>query len=358
MVRQALTAFAALASLIAGAGAQSQNLTMQIGGAARKYILYAPTGLAANPPLIYVIHGFNMTGQQEVGLTKMNAVADKGKFLVVYPDALLNSSNQPSWDMSGQNDYNFLLAIIDSVDAKYHIDRSKVYASGFSQGGFMSFQLGCRYADKFAAIAPVSGLLSGSCKPSRPVPMFLTFGTADVATPASFMQSVDAWVKLAECPATPKVTSPYPATNANSVVTRIEYGPCKDGTAVMADSVKGGPHEWPMDTRTKVNNSEQVWAFFQKYSLKPVSVLPRHRAAAGEGELSARFADGKVLLRGPGLHGAGNGAEVRILDSRGRQVMTAPAGAEELEFDGKAGGVYQVLVKGNGYSRAFRIAVP
>lgn len=344
-------AFMLLAS--AGSFAQSQNLTLQIGGAARKYILYAPTGLPAHPPLVYVIHGFNMTGQQEVGLTRMNAVADKGKFLVVYPDALLNTSNQPSWDMSGQGDYDFLLAIIDSADAKYHIDRTRVYASGFSQGGFMSFQLGCRYADKFAAIAPVSGLLSGSCKPSRAVPMFLTFGTADVATPASFMQSVDAWVKLAECPATPKVTRPYPATNPNSVVTRIEYGPCKDGTAVMADSVKGGPHEWPMNTSTKVNNSEEVWAFFQKYSLAGPSGIGRARPSAPAGRLWASIAAGKVRL-----HGVPEGFTVRISDNRGRSVAAAPAGTGDLEFAGMPGGVYQVLARGNGESHALRIAVP
>jgi poly(hydroxyalkanoate) depolymerase family esterase len=346
-----ITALMLLAS--AGAFAQSQNLTMQIGGVARKYILYAPTGLPANPPLVYVIHGFNMTGQQEVGLTKMNAVADKGKFLVVYPDALLDASNQPSWDMSGQNDYKFLLAIIDSADAKYHIDRNKVYASGFSQGGFMSFQLGCRYADKFAAIAPVSGLLNGTCKPSRAVPMFLTFGTADVATPASFMQSVDAWVKLAECPATPKVTRPYPATNPNSVVTRIEYGPCKDGTAVMADSVKGGPHEWPMNTQTKVNNSEEVWAFFQKYSLPTAMGIGGNGPGARAGRLSASFAHGKIRL-----HGARDGITVRILDTRGRVVAAAPAGPADLEFEGIPGGVYQVLASGNGESDAFTISVP
>jgi poly(3-hydroxybutyrate) depolymerase len=77
MSRKTLAVAIASACLAAGAFAQSQNLTMQMGGAARKYILYAPTGLPSHPPLIYVIHGFNMTGQQEVGLTRMNAVADK-----------------------------------------------------------------------------------------------------------------------------------------------------------------------------------------------------------------------------------------------------------------------------------------
>jgi polyhydroxybutyrate depolymerase len=177
MRRPLVSALLVIASIAAASYAQTQSF--KVAGVTRKYIVYAPTGVS-NPPLVFVIHGFNMSGQQEVGLTRMNAVADKGKFLVVYPDALPDSANQQSWDMKGANDFAFLLAIIDSVDAKYHIDRNRVYASGFSQGGFMSFQLGCRYADKFAAIAPVSGLLTGACAPSRPVPMFLPRGVYHV----------------------------------------------------------------------------------------------------------------------------------------------------------------------------------
>ncbi|MBW8887613.1 MAG: hypothetical protein JF616_07630 [Fibrobacteres bacterium] len=333
--------------------AQSQNLTMRIGGTARKYILYAPTGLAAQPPLVYVIHGFNMSGQQEVQLTQMNKVADREKFLVVYPDALPDSNNQQSWNMSGPNDFNFILAIIDSVDAKYHIDKNKVYASGFSQGGFMSFQLGCRYADKFAAIAPVSGLLTGACNVTRPVPMFLTFGTADVATPDNFMKSVDAWVKMIGCPAAPKVTSPYPASNAKSVVTRLDYAPCKDGSEVIADSVQGGPHEWPMNTTTKVNNSEEVWAFFKKFTLSGSAAISPPATGAGKAYPSAFYSNGIVRLQG-----AGKTAAVRIVDSRGALMAAAPAGRTELEFQAEPSGVYQVLVKDDVRSYALKIVVP
>src|SRR5690606_25352145 len=119
----------AAASLFAAAsGAIAQTQTLQVAGVTRNYILHAPAGLGEKPPLVFVIHGFNMTGQQEVNLTRMNAVADREKFIVVYPNALPNGSNQQSWDMSGPNDFAYLLAIIDSVDARHGIDRNKVYA--------------------------------------------------------------------------------------------------------------------------------------------------------------------------------------------------------------------------------------
>jgi polyhydroxybutyrate depolymerase len=48
-----------------------------------------------------------------------------------------------------------MLALIDTIDARYHIDRNSVYVSGFSKGGGVTFALACKYADAFAAIAPV-----------------------------------------------------------------------------------------------------------------------------------------------------------------------------------------------------------
>lgn len=352
MNRRAIIAAISAFALSAGAFAQSQNQTFQVAGVARKYILHAPAGLPANPPLVYVIHGFNMSGQQEVQLTRMNAVADREKFIVVYPDALPNSSNQQSWDMAGENDYKFLLAIIDTVDARHPIDRNRVYASGFSQGGFMSFQLGCRYADVFAAIAPVSGLLNQACSPKRPVPMKFTFGTNEGFAVSGFVESAVKWVDLNGCNTTPTVTRPYPAGNPNSVVTRLAYSGCRQGADVVVDSVKGGPHEWPMNTQTKINNSEEVWAFFKKYTLSGSTALPLP-SPAGRARFLARYSDGIIRLEG-----VDGNSRVRILDHRGRVIAEAPAGQGRFGFQGRPSGVYQVLVDGAGTRAALKIAIP
>ena len=130
----------------------------------------------------------------------------------------------------------------------------------------MSFQIGCRHSEVFAAIAPVSGTFQNptACSPKRAVPMMLTFGTNEGFSVDGFIKSGTDWVKLIGCNATPTVQKPYPPANANSVVTRSTYGSCREGTEVITQSVEGGGHEWPMDTRTKVNNSEEIWAFFKK----------------------------------------------------------------------------------------------
>lgn len=345
MHRTALWAPLLLVVLAAGAFAQSQ--TIHVGGTARTYILHVPTGLAANPPLMFVLCGHGMTGADQERDTKMDGIADREKFIVVYPDAIAMN-----WDQTGDSDFKFYLALLDTIDAKNHIDRNRVYVAGFSQGAGMTHAVGCAYADKFAAIAPVSGNIPATCKPVRAIPMFLTFGTgSDIASPATFMASATKWANLDSCPATPTITRPYPASNPNSVVTRITWGPCKNGTEVIADSIKGGPHEWPMNTTTKVNNSEEVWSFFKQFTLAAPTAVPR--PAAAHPAFRAIYANGLVRLQG-----VGERASVRILDHQGRLVAEGGQGRDEIDFRGQPAGVYRVLVSGNGPTGAMQLVVP
>jgi poly(3-hydroxybutyrate) depolymerase len=344
-MQRGIFTLAALAAFAAGAFAQSQSI--RFGGVARTFVLHAPAGLT-KPPLVFVLHGSGMSGQQEVGLTKMNDVADKEKFLAVYPDGINNS-----WNTSAATDFEFLLALVDSLDAKYHLDRERVYASGFSQGGVMAYHIACRYADKFAAVAPVSGRIQETCTPKRPIPMLAIFGTKDVLTPANFLKDVNVISDFDSCPKTPAVTRPYPAGNASSVVTQLRFGPCKDGIEVWADSVQGGPHEWPIDTKTKMNGSEEVWGFFKKWTLHGTATAARPQPANRRLRISATYAAGSLRL-----DGIEAGSRIRILDHLGRLVFQAKAGAGEIPFRGRPSGVYQVVAEGNGLLGALVLAIP
>jgi len=334
----------------------AQTQSMQIAGVKRTYIVHAPTGVS-NPPFVLNIHGFNMSASSEQSYTQMDKIADREKFIVVYPDALPDGSNQQSWDLSGANDYTFLLAIIDSVDKKYHIDKNKIFACGFSQGGFMSFQLACRYSDIFAAIAPTSGLITmggtSSCSLKRPVSMRLTFGTKDVATPAQFMQCVTTWLTLCKCPTTPVITRPYPASNAKSVVTRLYYGPCDQGTEVIADSIYTGQHEWPMNTSDRINNSEETWAFLKKFSLQGATGIHQPAMSVSPASFSATFCSGIVRLQG-----VGEKILVKVIDTRGKLVATAVAAQRRFAFKNQQAGVYMVLVNENESQVALRLVIP
>jgi len=334
----------------------SQTRTIKIAGVNRTYIVHAPSGLN-NPPFLLNIHGFDMSASSQQSYTQMDKIADREKFIVVYPEALPNGDNKNSWDLSGPNDFTFLMAIIDTIDKQYQIDEKRIYACGFSQGGFMSFQLGCRYSDIFAAIAPTSGTVNGSCNLKRPVPMRLTFGTNEfdggAAQTARFMEAVTFWLNLLNCPKTPVVTSPYPSTNSKSVVTRLYYGPCDGGTEVIADSIRTGGHEWPMNTNDRINNSEETWAFLKKFSLSATSTIPQFTDAKTYVAPSVTYNAGSIRLQG-----IDKNSRVQIVDTKGRVVIPKTTAPHAINFNHRAGGVYLVTVATKSNAFTLRLVVP
>jgi polyhydroxybutyrate depolymerase len=268
---------AALSGWTSLASAQSQTLSLRVAGANRTTTLYVPSGSLTKPALVFVLHGLGGDGPGMRSSTQMDKVADREKFLVAYPNAVGGT-----WDYaSTKNDHAILKAIIDTAAARYQVDRARVYVSGFSQGGGMAVYAGFTDPGVYAAVAPVSSVGSGAPTPARPIPIHLTFGTKDLYTPATFMASVAGWVSFDSCNANPVIQRPYPATNVNSAVTRLTYGNCAQGTAIVVDSVKDGGHEWPNNTATKVSTSEEVWAFFKRFTLDraPTSIPARPGAA-------------------------------------------------------------------------------
>jgi len=327
----------------------AQVRTIQVAGVLRKYIVYAPSGLD-NPPVVFNIHGYNMDAASEQNYTKMDQIADRDKFIVVYPEAI-----DKAWDLSGENDFAFILAIIDTIDATYHIDRTRIYSAGFSMGGFMSFLLACRHADIFAAIAPTSGLITGECNPSRPVPMRLTFGTDEgfEGGTASFMQSVEKWLEIDSCPDEPEVTEPYPASNPHSLVTRLYYGPCAQGTEVIADSIRTGQHEWPMNTSDRINNSEETWAFLKRFSLESTTQVRHQKAGVKHDACSLLHGNGCIRIQG-----VKENTRVRVFDNMGRYISSAVIERQQIDFKNKSSGIYIVNMVNINESIAFRVMVP
>lgn len=333
--------------LVATSSGSAQTLTLKIAGASRTATLHVPGGSLANPPLVFLLHGLGGDGPGMQSSTQMNTVADREKFIVAYPSAVGGT-----WDYAGaKNDYAFFQAIIDTTVARYQVDRNRVYVSGFSQGGGEAVYAAFSYPDIYAAVAPVSSVGSGAPTPKRPIPILLTFGTNDLYTPATFMASVASWLKFDSCSTVPTVVRPYPATNPKSVVTRLSYGGCAQGTEIVVDSIRGGGHEWPNNTSTKVNNAEEVWAFFKKFSLNrgtasaspPSAHLP----------LSASWSAGILHL-----DGLDESCPVRVLDTRGSLAASFRATGGRAAFPLPRRGVHVVEAGEGRELRTIRVVVP
>jgi poly(hydroxyalkanoate) depolymerase family esterase len=237
---------------------------ISVKGTQRNLLTYVPASLPKDRPLIISMHGSNQSADYQKDHSMMEEVADTAKFVVVYPNGI-----NKSWDLSGTQDIDFILTIIDTMYNRYQIDKNRVYLSGFSMGGMMTYFAATKIADKIAAFAPISGYLMGgpNTNSSRPVPIIHTHGTADDVCVYSSVQShINAWVSRNGCVATSQVTQPYPPERPNSAGKLDYYAAGTGGVEVALVSITGKGH-WYSDDAVNVMTSVEIWNFCKKYSL-------------------------------------------------------------------------------------------
>ena len=240
--------------------AQSQNITVD--GTSRNMIVYAPANLGQNRPLVISLHGLNQDAPYQQSTAKWEEVADTAKFVVVYPNAI-----NKSWDISGQRDLNFLKAIITNMRSKYSIDLNRVYVTGFSMGGMMSYHTANNMADQVAAIGPVSGyLFANPVSSSRPMPIIHIHGTTDDVVGYSGVAGIiSKWRSWNSCPSTRTLIDPYPANKPSSPASYEHWGPCENSEIVLISNE--GKGHWHSNDNAGVHSTAEIWKFFLRHSL-------------------------------------------------------------------------------------------
>jgi polyhydroxybutyrate depolymerase len=276
--------------------------SLSSGGLTRTYQGHLPASYAdaQRLPLVLALHGHGGDGQGMQRLTHLNSLADRHGFIVVYPDGY-----QKSWadgrgateaDQAGVDDVGFLSALIDTLAGRFKVDRSRVYVTGISNGGFMSERLACDLANKVAAVAAVAATmptgLAARCAPQRPVPFLLMQGTSDPLVPAqggdvrgergtvlSASATAQKWVSIDGCSAPPVTGNEPDVANDGTRVSYETYSGCRDASAVALYLVEGGGHTWPGGlqylpaaligkTSRDIDAGEVIWSFFQPRALR------------------------------------------------------------------------------------------
>ena len=224
----------------------------------RNYIEYIPKNLGENRPLLISCHGMNQDAAYQKGMLQIESIADTAKFVTVFPNGI-----DKSWDISGDRDIKYVLALIDEMATKYKIDRNRVYLSGFSMGGMFTYHAMNKIADKIAAFAPISGypMWGGNFTSSRPVPIIHTHGTSDDVVNFSGVANILAgWVRRNGCPSKANVVKPYRASH----ITRHTWGPGDEGVEVVLMELANKGHWISNDI---VMTGEEIWNFCKRYSL-------------------------------------------------------------------------------------------
>jgi len=190
-------------------------------GAYERYFdVYIPAGLNGPAPLVLEMHGLGSNKEDIRGYSGLYQKADQEKFIIAWPQGLINSWNGiiccPPANGLMVNDVDFLRELVSWIAARANVDLDRVYATGHSNGGAMSHQLGLWASDVFTAIAAVSFHLTDSSTwvaPSRSVPVLEIHGKKDelVWYPASpeFGSVEDGfhdWASLDECVGRAQIT--------------------------------------------------------------------------------------------------------------------------------------------------------
>ena len=287
---------------VACSASPNPRFELQSGGRTRTYLVHTPKNYnsATRWPLVLVIHGRLGTGAGMARIAHFDEFADSNGIIAVYPDGVDHSwadgrGASPA-ERAGVDDVAFFAALLDKLEATYSIDPSRVYATGLSNGGFMSYDLACNLAARVAAIASVGATfsepLSQQCHPARPISVLAIHGTGDPIVPyaggemkrgsggtiLSATDSAKAWARLDGCSANPAQDT-LPAKSSEGLDTRREiYSGCKQNVAVALYSVVGGGHTWPGGkqylpqflvgkTSRDFDANEVIWQFFQAHPL-------------------------------------------------------------------------------------------
>jgi polyhydroxybutyrate depolymerase len=290
-----------LLSFFAMCSAYADEITVD--GIERTYILHIPKSIDKSKPapLVFALHGGGGTAKKMNALTGFNKVSDEYGFVLCYPQGIdkhwNDGRNVNITRINGieVNDVKFISSLIDTLIQKYNIDSSRVYACGISNGGMMSFRLGCELNSRIAAIAPVaismSEYLYNLCSPGKPVPLMLIFGKDDPLVPyeggsisfnrgevVSVQNTVGFWVKNNDCNETPVITS-IDNEDDDTYVKKYVFSGVTGRDEVVFYLVYGGGHTWPDGkqylpklivgrTSREFNASEEIWKWFEGKKLE------------------------------------------------------------------------------------------
>jgi polyhydroxybutyrate depolymerase len=258
-----LWTFAAAATLVLPGSSDppGMRIALEVGGAMRSYILHAPplSGSIGQRPLLIALHGWLGTGAGLARMTDLSDAAARRGVAVAYPDGRWWAWGVGPSDPGWSRDTAFLQAVVRDVSARIQVDPGRVYAVGFSNGGFMAQALACLGEVKLAGVAVVASNLfetaASACHEPASVPYLLIHGTSDPVVPfgggstakgemLSIPETMRFWAAANGC-AGPFARHAIVSADPGVAVIRDAATGCKGGGAAEAYLLEGGGHDWP-----------------------------------------------------------------------------------------------------------------
>ena len=270
----------------------------------REYIVYSPASSPNGPaPVVLSLQGKGQPIDNLRQSLRLDRVADEHGFRVVYPVAVNDVWSyrrpvvNPMPSINGQtiDDLGFIKKVIEEIVAQKLADPRRVYATGVSRGGLMSFTLACSIPDKIAAIAPIIASMTehqiADCGVERALPVVVVAGTNDInirydgwifqrGRVASVAETMEFWRKSNGCTGqTIQLLPDLDPTDLTRIALKNWTG-CRADTVTRLYKVWGGGHRVPVYEPNQVNprsrrnrrsgdmeTAEILWTVFKEISL-------------------------------------------------------------------------------------------
>ena len=260
-------------------------------GLDRYYLIYTPTTITDNDeaPVLFALHGYGSSAETHKAYTMHEPFANTNKAIVVYAQgykletALTSSSshwNVGAWTIgSTVDDIDFINMIIDLIDDKAAINKNRIYSSGMSNGGFMSYNLACNLSSRIAAIVSVTGSFSAEmladCNPEHPTPVMQIHGTLDPTVPFNgnsalgmvpIETTLEFWADYNLCNPVPEI-SVIDFFDLGMSVDHKVYKECQNNVQVELFKSSGMDHTWPIESIYGIGATKEIWSFINQYDL-------------------------------------------------------------------------------------------
>lgn len=274
----------------------------------RAYRLYLPAAVSGGRPLplLVMLHGCRQDAQVFAEGTRMNQLADRHDFIVLYPEQSRTANPYGCWNwfqptvLNGAGEAAAVARIVRKVAKAYPVDTTRVYVAGMSAGGAMASVLSYRHGALFAACAIHSGLKYGAAaSPSAAVaamrdgapgsawemprrapfvPTLVIHGDRDQTVDPVNAGQIIAQARLAAtnaAPAQPLVESTRRVASARRPYEQRDY--VRDGKPVLRlIAVEGLDHAWsggddrhPFNDPQGPDASRLVWDFVKDFRRLP-----------------------------------------------------------------------------------------
>lgn len=254
----------------------------------REFYVYVPDGLNTPitlAPLLFNLHGYRRQALDFLGYSGFQSLADEDDFIVIYPQgSILPSTGQPHWNDSGwtsespANDLDFISSLIDWAYAEYQIDLSRVYATGKSNGGKMSYHLACNLGYRIAGVASVGGSMTpntyATCSPNQPTAIVHIHGRDDTVVPIDgngrstpLTNMIDYWKNYNAC--NQETIFVIPDLNDDGYGGSLyRYHGCLNNVDVQLFLMDQIAHDWPTDLNDyDIIAADEIWNFLKEFDI-------------------------------------------------------------------------------------------